>query len=89
MGVKKDVLYEEGEVRLSSGESIIMYTDGLVEALNEKEEEFGLKRLRRVVENCLQLKPIEIQENVCKAVKDFTGRSHQEDDLTMVVVKVL
>ncbi len=89
LGVKKDVLYEEGEVRLSSGESIIMYTDGLVEALNEKEEEFGLKRLRRVVENCLQLKPIEIQENVCKAVKDFTGRSHQEDDLTMVVVKVL
>jgi sigma-B regulation protein RsbU (phosphoserine phosphatase) len=88
LGTFENSKYEERPLSLSSGDLIVLYTDGVTEAKNEKEEEFGTKRLKQVINDSHQLSAIQIQENIYKAVKNFTGNLPQADDLTMIVIKV-
>jgi len=89
LGMFENSKYEERPLGLNSGDVIVFYTDGVTEAKNDKEEEFGTERLKRAIHDSHQLSATQIQENIYKAVKDFTGGSPQEDDLTMIVIKVL
>ena len=88
LGMFENLKYEERPLGLSPGEIIVFYTDGVTEAKNEKEEEFGTRRLKQVINDLHQLNASQIQENIYRAVKDFTGSLHQADDLTMIVIKV-
>jgi sigma-B regulation protein RsbU (phosphoserine phosphatase) len=89
LGMFENSKYEERPLGLSPGEVVVFYTDGVTEAKNEKEEEFGTRRLKQVIDDSHQLSASQIQENIYKAVEDFTSILHQEDDLTMVVIKAL
>jgi sigma-B regulation protein RsbU (phosphoserine phosphatase) len=89
LGMFENSKYEERPLGLGPGEIIIFYTDGVTEAKNEKDEEFGTRRLKRVISESHQLGARQIRENIRSAVEDFTGLLRQEDDLTMIVVKVL
>ncbi|KPK78776.1 MAG: hypothetical protein AMJ89_00255 [candidate division Zixibacteria bacterium SM23_73] len=89
LGTFENSKYEERPLSLSSGDLIVLYTDGVTEAKNEKEEEFGTKRLKQVINDSYHLSASEIQNNIYQAVKDFTGNLPQADDLTMIVIKVL
>jgi sigma-B regulation protein RsbU (phosphoserine phosphatase) len=88
LGTFENSKYEERPLSLSPGDVIVLYTDGVTEAKNEEEEEFGTKRLKRVINDSHKLRAAQIQENIYKAVKDFTGNLPQADDLTMIVIKV-
>jgi len=88
LGMFENLKYEERPLGLSPGEIIVFYTDGVTEAKNEKDEEFGTKRLKQVISDSHQLSASQIQENIYMAVKDFTGDLQQGDDLTMIVIKV-
>ncbi len=76
-------------VKLASGDVFIMYTDGLTEAMNPKEEEFEEQRLMDVLGRNAHLSAREISDNIIKALKDFTAGAAQFDDMTMLTVKVL
>lgn len=89
LGTFENSIYEDRPLSLNSGDLIVLYTDGVTEAKNEKEEEFGTKRLKRVINDSYHLSASEIQNNIYQAVKDFTGNFPQADDLTMIVIKVL
>ena len=89
LGMFENSKYEERPLKLNPGDIIVFYTDGVTEAKNEKDEEFGTKRLKKVINDSHQLSATEIQENIYKAVKDFRGELPPGDDLTMVVVKVM
>ncbi|KPJ66281.1 hypothetical protein AMJ44_08605 [candidate division WOR-1 bacterium DG_54_3] len=89
LGTFENSEYEVRPLSLSSGDIIVLYTDGVTEAKNEKEEEFGTKRLKQVINDSHRLSAAQIQENIYKAVKDFAGNLPQADDLTMIVIKVL
>jgi len=88
LGMFENSKYEETPLGISPGEIIVFYTDGVTEAKNDKEEEFGTRRLKQAIGDSHQLGASQIQENIYDAVKEFTGLSHQEDDLTMIVIKV-
>ena len=88
LGMFENLKYEERPLGLNPGDIIVFYTDGVTEAKNEKEEEFGTRRLKQVVDGSHQFSASEIQENIYKAVEDFTGSLPQTDDLTMIVIKV-
>jgi len=88
LGMFENSKYEERPLGLGPGEIIVFYTDGVTEAENQGQEEFGTRRLKQVIEDSHQLGARQIRENIYEAVKRFTGLSHQEDDLTMIVVKV-
>ena len=88
LGMFENSKYEERPLSVAPGEIILFYTDGVTEAKNQSQEEFGTRRLKQVIEDSHRLGARQIRENVYEAVKKFTGLSHQEDDLTMIVFKV-
>jgi sigma-B regulation protein RsbU (phosphoserine phosphatase) len=89
LGTFENSKYEERPSSLSPGDIIVLYTDGVTEAKNENEEEFGTRRLKQVINESHQLNASQIQNNIYQEVKDFTGNLPQADDLTMIVIKVL
>ena len=64
------------------------YTDGITEAMNINEEEYGEERLIEVMKQHSCLPPKELTENVLDSVRDFSGEMEQRDDITIVSVKV-
>jgi phosphoserine phosphatase RsbU/P len=89
VGLFPDSKYEEFEIDLHAGDILTFYTDGLVEARDENNEEFGLKRLANVVQEHAQDDPDAIVKAITAAVDDFIGNVPLQDDRTLLVVKML
>jgi sigma-B regulation protein RsbU (phosphoserine phosphatase) len=89
LGALENSKYEERPVKLNTGEIIVFYTDGVTEAKNEKEEEFGTQRLKQVINISHPFSANQIMENIQNAVKTFTNDASYADDLTLVVIKVV
>ena len=87
LGVIPKVSMDRHTISLKSGEVVVFYTDGVTDALNESEEEFGLQRLINIA--CLHRHQTaeEIVEAIQDAVDEFAGQTPQFDDLTLVVIK--
>jgi sigma-B regulation protein RsbU (phosphoserine phosphatase) len=69
--------------------SILLFTDGITEAINSRSEEYGSERLEQVFKSsCIEKDPPDkIIDNILKSVDDFTGGlEHQADDQTMVII---
>lgn len=79
-------LYEE-KLQMSSGDILFLYTDGLVEAMNIKEEEFGVDRLKELIKRNSLRSSQEIIDVVMKEVRDFIGKAILKDDITIVSLK--
>jgi serine phosphatase RsbU (regulator of sigma subunit) len=75
-------------LRIEPGDTLVLYTDGLVEARNGKEE-YGTKKLRQRVADLGIRSAAEIAAGVLDDVQRFTGGTNQRDDITLVVVKRL
>lgn len=89
LGILPESEFEEASVKLSSGEIVVIYSDGVTEAENELEDMFGEKRLQRVIEEHKSLSAQEIVKKVYDQVKEFEGPNKQDDDITLVVIKAL
>ena len=68
---------------------MIIGTDGIWEASDESGEMFGKKRLMEVIKNHSEKSAEQIGQEIIKAVLDFSLPHHQEDDITVVVVKAV
>jgi sigma-B regulation protein RsbU (phosphoserine phosphatase) len=88
LGLFCDVEYEEGELQLESGDALVAFTDGLVEARNPSGEEFGEERLIQTLLRCARLSAAQIEDQILRTVEDWTAEAEQEDDLTLVILKV-
>ncbi|HXU08764.1 MAG TPA: GAF domain-containing SpoIIE family protein phosphatase [Blastocatellia bacterium] len=89
LGVFDTSRYSESVVDLSSGDVLVMYTDGVVEARNERDEEFGLERLKEVVSASAERRAHEIVHAITTAVDEYSSEvGGPEDDLTVSVIKV-
>ncbi len=88
LGLFEDVEYEDVELSIESGDVLIAFTDGLIEAHNPQGEEFGEDRVIELVTKYLHLPAAEIEKELLRAVKEWTQDSEQEDDLTLVIFKV-
>jgi serine phosphatase RsbU (regulator of sigma subunit) len=86
LGMLPDSRYEEHEVTIAPGESLLFYSDGLVEAHNSRREMFDTPRLKALLEehtDGASLIPLLLSE-----LKSFTGEGwEQEDDVTMVLLQ--
>jgi sigma-B regulation protein RsbU (phosphoserine phosphatase) len=87
LGVLPAVSMNNQTVHLELGEVLILYTDGITDAINEVEEEFGLDRLEAVVYANRHLSAPEIVQAIQDAVNKFVDQAPQFDDLTLVVIK--
>lgn len=89
LGVVDSLPYEEEAVPLAPGDVLVIYSDGVTEAFNEKGEQFGEKRLVETLKPVLSYSAAEILAAVTNAVHSFAGNTPAADDLTLLVVKAV
>jgi len=87
MGVFPDLRYEQGEARLAAGDRLVLFTDGVTEATNSSDEEFGEERLIKLVVDHRDQPAQALQAKILSAVAEFTGGDFQ-DDATLIVMAV-
>jgi phosphoserine phosphatase RsbU/P len=81
-------LLEQERVELSPGDVIVLYTDGITEAMNPNSDLFGESRLSRIVEEHGHLDSDELRERIMREIEAFVGSADQHDDMTMILLKV-
>jgi sigma-B regulation protein RsbU (phosphoserine phosphatase) len=81
--------YQEGSVVLGSGDVVVMFTDGVSEAMNAEEEDFTEERLEQVLVKIRALSPSEIITQIQLALEEHTEGTPQSDDITMLVFRAL
>ena len=87
LGMMKDVVFETATVTIKPGDRIVMFTDGITEAMNEKEEEFGEERLKKLIQKWPNVSSQELMDKIISEVKEFSKGTPQDDDITMVILK--
>lgn len=88
LGVVEDSEYQENTVPLCESGVIVIGTDGIWEARNSKDELFGTDRFLQAIRDNAHLSAQEIQEAIISAVTRFKEDMPQEDDITLVVIKI-
>lgn len=83
----KDVAFKEHEFFMEHGDTIFVYTDGVTEATNEKEELFGEDRLLETLNLSPKEAPERTVQGVMVAIDQFVGDTEQFDDITMLCIK--
>jgi sigma-B regulation protein RsbU (phosphoserine phosphatase) len=78
--------FREHEFRLEPGDRIYVYTDGVTEAINEKEELFGEDRLLEALNRKPECTPEELLRGVKEEIDSFAGEAVQFDDITMLAL---
>ncbi len=90
LGVFPQAHYEAEQLSLTPGDVLVLYTDGVTEVANAKEELFGEERLLACLETHRNASAQAIVEAVRQAVEAFTGReAGYEDDFTLLVLKIV
>lgn len=87
LGVIEEAQFQSKQIQLTPNDVVLLYTDGITEAINEDFDEFGLERLRLAVNGGRQKDAATIITNITDAVRDHAGNMSQFDDITMVVLK--
>jgi serine phosphatase RsbU (regulator of sigma subunit) len=87
LGILPSAQFEVGQTQLQHGESLIVYSDGVTEANNLQEEEFGIDRLSEVVRRNLNASAAGLRDRVESALSTFTQTAPANDDITLVIAK--
>ncbi len=88
LGVMPDYAYTEFNVNLEAGDFLFIYTDGVTETFNEKGEEYGDKRLKEFLKNCVGLEASAIGAKMMAELSQFRCRGVQTDDITMLILRL-
>lgn len=90
--IRNDTFREYTEVNsitYAAGDVMVLYTDGIVEAMNRKGEEFGYERLRNVLRENKEASAAVIQKTIIRKLYEFMGTDAINDDYTMVIVRFI
>lgn len=87
VGALEDAEYTQQEIPLAPGDVMVLYTDGITEAVNEREEMFDLSRLIETIRKNSDSSSQELADEIIRSVFSFSGTQPQFDDITLMVVK--
>ncbi|MBX3083471.1 MAG: SpoIIE family protein phosphatase [Anaerolineae bacterium] len=87
VGLFEEVEFEQEVIRLQEGDTLVMYTDGVTEAMNIVDEEFGMQRLETVIRENATCSAAELRDHILSAVDAFAGERGRFDDETLVIVR--
>lgn len=92
VGLEKGPIFEktlvEEEIPLAPGKIFTFYSDGITEAMNEDNDLFGEEKLCELLRNKQTFRSNEIMDLIWESIKQFRGKAEQNDDMTMVLVRV-
>ena len=87
LGIQPEASYEAASVALAPGDWLIIFTDGLVEAVNARDEEFDEPRLLSALEAGKSTAPKELLDRLMRDLDLFVGSTPQHDDVTCLLIK--
>src|SRR6266478_4881092 len=87
VGLVPDAVYTAACLKLQPGDTLVLFSDGVTEAMDPDEQLFGVPRLREVLERNISTELEQIQKTVLESVENFTRGAHQADDVTLLIVR--
>jgi phosphoserine phosphatase RsbU/P len=87
VGLLEDAQYLQGSVRLRPGDVLVAFTDGISEAMNLDDEEWGEERLMEAIQTARGASAEELLKHLFEAATRFAGAAPQHDDMTLVVLR--
>lgn len=84
LAIIDDYTYPSVEVQFQAGEELLMYTDGVCEAMNSSKDEFGVPHLQQTIQDYNTLPLNELFSSVIKVVKEYTGSNKLGDDACLL-----
>jgi phosphoserine phosphatase RsbU/P len=89
LGMWADKTYESGNLTLQPGDWLVIFTDGVVEAVNQRDEEYGEERLLNVLQAGASATPDQLLRRMMFELDAFVGPTSQHDDITCMLVKAV
>lgn len=80
--------YQESKLKLDFGDRIMLFTDGIVEAVNKNREEFGIEYLENLFVDNYQLSVKELENKIINEIQIFTNGVDQKDDLSLIILEL-
>ncbi len=87
VGVLPDMPYEQKIIDFAVGSVLVVFSDGITEAMDLSEQEFGEERLISLVKENRNLSATDLIELIIKTVNDHVGNAEPMDDITLVIIK--
>ncbi len=87
VGIFADTQYQVGKARIERGDWLVIFTDGVVEAVNGKDEEYGEPELMRIVDREAGATPPELLRMLLAELDLYVGNTPQHDDMTCLLLK--
>jgi sigma-B regulation protein RsbU (phosphoserine phosphatase) len=87
LGIEESAEYTQGQIQLEPGDFILLYTDGVTEAVNFADQEFGLERLQSLLLAQAAAPARQVVANLQREIEQFAGQVAPSDDITIVMVK--
>ena len=87
IGMMQGVTYQEASVEFQPGDALVIYSDGITESINEREEEFDEDRLIEVVKKNLNRSASGVRDRIDEALSRFVGTTAPVDDMTLMIIK--
>lgn len=87
LGIDATARYDSGKTTLAAGDLLVIFTDGLVEAFNERGEEFGEPRLIDTLRALSPRSAAETQKQLMSTMESFVGATRQHDDITCLILR--
>lgn len=81
-----DAEYHEREIRLSQGDRLVLFTDGITETARSSEIQFGVQRLGSFLQDRFDSSPKDLFDELKKELLSFSGRKEFEDDCTLLII---
>ncbi len=88
IGIEKNTKYAQKRFGVEKGDIVILYTDGIIEAMNEAGEQYSIGSLKKIVMDNVSLSAEELVDKIKSDLVGFIGKARQHDDETIVVMKV-
>jgi sigma-B regulation protein RsbU (phosphoserine phosphatase) len=89
IGLIETFPYQQGSVTILPGDTLVAFTDGISEAMNKADDEWGEEALTQSVERCNGLPAKEVLDHIFQDCDSFVAGAKQHDDMTLVVLRVL
>ena len=87
LGVVPSAQYRQGRVPICPGDLLLLYSDGVTEAANAEDEEFGEERLIELLHEMPRATATDIRDEILRRVRKFVGHEQFQDDLTLLVAR--
>ncbi len=89
VGVIEDAEFHDKQIQLEQGDTLLLFTDGVTEAMNSQLEEFGEQRLLETIQETTSDNCQDLINTIKKSVSTFAGQTEQSDDITLLALKRL